>query len=641
MKKNITSSMILIFIIGMSLTIILFFRARDWEQARLQQTFDFIAQSRLSAFSTDIARHQEVVNSIANLFTSSTYVTRKEFHNFVENTLNRNLNILGLSWNPLIKHNELEEYTKKAIKDGITNFEITSLNSDGEQIKSPMKDEYIAVYYIEPYLKNKKAMGFNIASHPARIEAIKKAIETGQTVITKRINLVQGNDKLFGYLMLKAVYEKEKSIDTIEQRRKYFIGLSVGVFTFKNWLPLSMRDISTSSIDFLILDTTEPTDIKFLHSNLSQISSNISQTVTNAKDGLYWEATIDVLGRKWSFLFTPTLKFIENNRHWQSWVFLFVGFIITYLLLVTIFIKSKNLRELREDKNILEIAVEKRTKELVASKELADNANNELKKHQDKLEIRVQEELEKNKKQTAYLVQQSRLAQIGEMLSMIAHQWRQPLGAISAVSSDLSVKIELEAFDLKEDKGRKEFKVYFIEHLERLGKFVQSLTMTINDFKDFYKPDIATSHVLINEPINKALGIMKDSLKTDGIDVIEKYSCSEKVNIHSNEIMQVILNILNNSKDNFRGKDIHSKKISITCIDSDNKITIKICDNGGGIPEDILPKIFNPYFSTKNVKNGTGLGLYMSKIIIEEHHKGSFIATNIDDGVCFIIIFNK
>jgi len=224
---------------------------------------------------------------------------------------------------------------------------------------------------------------------------------------------------------------------------------------------------------------------------------------------------------------------------------------------------------------------------------------------------------------------------------MTAHQWRQSLGAISVVSSVLSVKIKLKAFDLKEDKGRKECEIYFIEHLERLGKFVQSLTMTINDFKDFYKPDLATSHVLINEPIDKALGIMKDSLKTDGIDVVEKYSCSEKVNIHSNEMMQVILNILNNSKDNFRGKGIDSQRISIICTDSDNEITIKICDNGGGIPEDILPKIFNPYFSTKNVKNGTGLGLYMSKIIIEEHHKGSFTATNIDDGVCFTIVFNK
>jgi len=637
--------MILIFIIGITLTITIFFQERKWEQARVQQTFKFNAQSRLSAFSTDIARHQEVVNSVANLFTSSGHVTRKEFQNFVESTLNRNLNILGLSWNPVIKHNELENYTKKAIKDGFTNFEITALNPNGERIKSPAQDEYIVVYYIEPYLKNKKAMGFNIASNPAREVAIKKAIETGKTVITERINLVQESGKSFGYLMLKAVYKKEKVVDTIKKRREYFIGLSVGVFTFKDWIPQSMRDIAPSDINLLISDRTEPTDIKFLHFYSSEVDNGILEPrieqLNDVKNGLLWESTVNVLGRKWSFLFTPSLKFIENNRHWQSWVFLLVGFVITYLLLLTMLIKSKNLKDLKKDKNILEDAVRKRTKELVVSKEVADNANIELNKYKDELEVRVQEEVEKNKKQTAYLVQQSRLAQIGEMLSMIAHQWRQPLSSISAVAIELIVKIQLEIFDLKEDKGRQEFRTYFIEKLENLDKFVQSLTMTINDFKDFYKPDFTTSHLLINEPIDKALSIIKDSLKTNGIDVVEKYSCNEKIDIHGNEMMQVILNILNNSQDNFRGKSIDSPKISITCTDSDNKLTIEICDNGGGIAEDVLPKIFNPYFSTKEAKNGTGLGLYMSKIIIEEHHKGSFSASNIDDGVCFTIVLNK
>jgi len=644
-NKNITFSIVLTFIIGVFLTIYIFFKAQEWEHSRLQQTFELSAQNRLSAFSTDIARHQEVVNSVANLFTSSEDVTRREFQNFVESTLNRNLNILGLSWNPVIKHNELENYAKKAIKDGFSDFEITALNSNGERIKSPVQDDYIVVYYIEPYLKNKKAMGFNIASNPAREDAIKKAIETEKTVITKRINLVQESGKSYGYLMLKAVYEKGKIIDTIEKRRKYFIGLSVGVFTFKDWIPMSMRDVSPSGIDFLISDITDTSDIQFLHSYSSRTRNEIHEhnleDIVHVKSGLFWEATIDVLGRKWSFLFTPAPKFIENNRHWQSWVFLLVGLIITYLLILTLYIKSKNLKELRKGKNILEDSVRKRTKELLESKELADEAHSELQRYKDELEIKIEEELEKNKKQTAYLVQQSRLAQMGEMLSMIAHQWRQPLGAIAAVSSDLGLKTQLEVFDLKEDKGREDHKVYFIDRLERIGKFVQSLTTTINDFKDFYKPDVATSHVLITEPIDKALSIIKDSLRTNGVEVVEEYSCNEKVNIHSNEMMQVILNILNNAQDNFKGKGVGNPRILVRCADIGNKVKIDICDNGGGIPKDILPKIFDPYFSTKEAKDGTGLGLYMSKIIVEEHHNGSLTASNLDDGTCFTITLNK
>ena len=644
-KKNITVSMLLTFIIGLSLSITLFFQAREWEQIRLQHNFEINAQNYLATFKTDIVRHQEIVNSVASLFTSSEFVTRKEFQNFVESTLSRNLNIIGLSWNPLIKHNELENFTKEAIKDGFNNFEISALNSNGEHIQSPVQDEYIAVYYIEPFLKNKKAMGFNIASNPARQEAIVKAIETGKTIITKRINLVQESKKSFGYLMLKAVYEKGKIIDSIEKRHKYFIGLSVGIFTFKDWIPILMRELSPSGIDFLISDVTEESNIEFLYFHSSRTRNKTYEQsledVNSVTRGLFWEGKIDIHGRKWSFLFTHAPKFIENNRHWQSWIFLLVGLIITYLLLLAMHIKSKNLKELKKDKNALENAVIERTKELVASMEATDKAHNELKKYKDELEIKIAEELEKNKKQTAYLIQQSRLAQMGEMLSMIAHQWRQPLGAIAAVSSDLNLKIQLEIFDLKVEKDREECKTYFSKSFERIGNFVQSLTATINDFKNFYKPDLATCYISINEPIDKALNIMKDSLRTNGIELVEKYSCDEKLNIHCNEMMQVILNILNNAQDNFKGKGINSPKITIRCVDMDNKITIEILDNGGGIPKNILPKIFDPYFSSKDKKNGTGLGLYMSKIIVEEHHNGSLIASNLDDGACFTITLDK
>ena len=113
-----------------------------------------------------------------------------------------------------------------------------------------------------------------------------------------------------------------------------------------------------------------------------------------------------------------------------------------------------------------------------------------------------------------------------------------------------------------------------------------------------------------------------------------------KSKIYSNEIMQVILNILKNSQDNFKEQATKDPKITITCeCPLSDTYFLKIFDNGGGIPEDIINKIFDPYFSTKSEKNGTGLGLYMSKTIIEEHHDGKLSVENTDDGVCFIIEF--
>jgi C4-dicarboxylate-specific signal transduction histidine kinase len=128
---------------------------------------------------------------------------------------------------------------------------------------------------------------------------------------------------------------------------------------------------------------------------------------------------------------------------------------------------------------------------------------------------------------------------------------------------------------------------------------VQNLTTTIDDFRNFYKPNKESDFILLHEPIHKALSIIRGALASDSIEIVEKCTSKNKVKLYSNEIMQVILNILKNAQDNFKEKATKNPKISISCRDSDDKVIIEICDNGGGIAEDILPKIFNPYFSTK------------------------------------------
>lgn len=242
-------------------------------------------------------------------------------------------------------------------------------------------------------------------------------------------------------------------------------------------------------------------------------------------------------------------------------------------------------------------------------------------------------------RQEAYLLQQSRMIQMGEMISMIAHQWRQPLGAISANSIDLSMKIALESFDLSKEAERIKCKNYFTGSLNHIDMLVQNLSTTINDFRDFYKPNKEAITKLVNLPIVKALSIIKTSLEAAGVEIIEKYDCEDKVTMYENELIQVILNIFKNSQDNFTEKKTDKPKIVIETKKMKNSIMLKIYDNGGGIPENIIGKIFDPYFSTKNEKNGTGLGLYMSKIIVEKHHNARLKVDNVDGGVCFTVEF--
>jgi len=261
----------------------------------------------------------------------------------------------------------------------------------------------------------------------------------------------------------------------------------------------------------------------------------------------------------------------------------------------------------------------------------------ELKELNNSLEDKVANEIEKNRQKDQKMLQQSRMAQMGEMISMIAHQWRQPLGAIASTSIDLRMKMMLDSYDLDDKEQQNECINYLDIQLVNIEEYVQNLTQTIDDFRNFYKPDKRQKIQTINEPVQKSLNIIKATIDANGIKIIESYKSKTKLPIFDSELMQVFLNILKNAQDNFKEKGTSEEKITIETIDIDNGVRVEICDNGGGIDESIMEKIFDPYFSTKSEKNGTGLGLYMSKMIIQEHHNGKLTVENRDGGVCFII----
>ncbi len=253
------------------------------------------------------------------------------------------------------------------------------------------------------------------------------------------------------------------------------------------------------------------------------------------------------------------------------------------------------------------------------------------------LEDRVKEEIAKNRAKDQKLFQQSRLAQMGELLSMIAHQWRQPLGSIAATTSNIEVKIEMDRYDLETQEGAQACKTFLFKKLNNIDSYVQNLSTTIDDFRNFYNPNKERKVLTINEPLHKALEIINSSLRSQGIEIREKYESDRMFSMAEGELMQVFLNILKNAQDNFKEKIIKNPKITIHTKDTKEGIVVSISDNGGGIDPELILKIFDPYFSTKNEKNGTGLGLYMSKIIIEEHHNGKLSVQNSNDGAEFII----
>ena len=234
------------------------------------------------------------------------------------------------------------------------------------------------------------------------------------------------------------------------------------------------------------------------------------------------------------------------------------------------------------------------------------------------LENRVEEEVEKNRQKDKHILQQSRLAQMGEMISMIAHQWRQPLSAISSTSIALGLKAKL-------GKVNKEM---IIERTDNIEKYSSHLSNTIDDFRNFYKSDKELKKTSYDEVLNSVFNIVKVSIKNKNIEIIEDYNCSETFRTYPSEIKHVILNIIKNAEDILLDKKIEKPYIKISTFKKDNNYVLTILDNAGGINDEIIDKVFDPYFSTKDEKNGTGLGLYMSKVIIQENCKGKLTVLN-------------
>jgi len=230
------------------------------------------------------------------------------------------------------------------------------------------------------------------------------------------------------------------------------------------------------------------------------------------------------------------------------------------------------------------------------------------------------------KQKEEMLINQSRHAAMGEMISMIAHQWRQPLSIISMDINNLLVDIDLDSLDSNEVKKLSNNILHQTAHLSQ----------TIDDFSNFFKPEKTIARVEIKTILDETYTIVKDSLVNNNIQFIPNIESHLKINAYTRELMQVFLNIINNAKYALIERKIDNAFIKIRVYNDDKYMNTQICDNANGIDKNIIAKIFEPYFTTKE-KNGTGLGLYMSKMIIEEHLNGILEVANSDVGACFTV----
>ena len=236
-----------------------------------------------------------------------------------------------------------------------------------------------------------------------------------------------------------------------------------------------------------------------------------------------------------------------------------------------------------------------------------------------------------SKEEQGLLQQQAKMAAMGEMIGNIAHQWRQPLNALSALNVGLGMKYKSGKLS---DEEMQKFKA-------KSNTIIQNMSTTIEDFKNFFQPDKIQEKFYLHEAVEGAVRFVSDAYNQHSIKVnIEQH---EKILVRSyrNELMQVFLNIFNNTKDAVVENKTQNPKLDIGMREDEEKVIITIHDNAGGVSAEVLEKMYEPYFTTKFESHGTGIGLYMSKMIIEKSMNGSLKSENKDQGLLSIIIIDK
>ena len=253
----------------------------------------------------------------------------------------------------------------------------------------------------------------------------------------------------------------------------------------------------------------------------------------------------------------------------------------------------------------------------------------QLKELNKTLEQRVFEEIKKNEEKQKLLFWHSRMASLGQMLANIAHQWRQPLTELNLTLFNMK-KASINNNEKKVDELYKESKT-----------LIASMSSTIEDFTNFFNPQKEKKSFEIKDAINEALVILRKVIEIENIHIQIDVPIDYKVIGVSNELSQVIVNLIQNSKDAFVQNKIDNKTIIISLKENQQKekkyALLEIKDNAGGIEKENIEKVFDPYFTTKYKSQGTGLGLFMSKMIIEKSLEGELSHENVDDGSTFKI----
>ncbi len=576
-RKNFSILLPSLFVLA--LCIFTYVKVSQWEQEKIENELKAKANYISSEIEERLGVYLEVIRSIEGLFASSNYVEETEFRNFVQGPLSRYHGLQALSWDLRLKESDRAEFTKILKQRDI---ELKELTPEGQVVPARKMNEYVVPWFIEPEATNRTALGFNLYSNESRKKAIQLAISSGEATVSNRLQLIQDPKHAFGLLIFVPVYEKNKSLDTTENREKYAMGVVVGVLKLEAFIKTTFAEYNFSGINFEIEDLSAPENERTIYA-----SPNFHSKMVSSRD-LNWSNEVNFAGRTWKINFKKSYAALLENRPWQAWFILatgllFTGFFIAFLMVII----GRTAR--------IEALVDKRTEELAEVK--------------------------------SNMISASKMSALGEMAGGMAHEINTPLTIINLKVAQIQNELEAKEISfVRVNEGLKKIE----DTVARIAKIIRGLRYFARDTKsDPYE------RAQVSAILDDTLYLCVERFRHNGIILkVGPYPQDLHVDCRPTEISQVILNLLNNACDAIM--DLPEKWIEIKLVEKNQNLEIRITDSGSGIPANVQEKIMQPFFSTKPVGKGTGIGLSISKGIVESH-KGTLTIDNSVKNTCFVI----
>ncbi|MCH8998135.1 MAG: CHASE domain-containing protein [Proteobacteria bacterium] len=582
--------------LGCALSIGGYFLGAEFVTHEREARFELEVYHPIDRIRESIDDISAVLYSIRGLYAASKEVERAEFRAFVR-SLDVGSAVQALEWIPRVADSDRASLEETARRDGFAGFRFAERHAQGQMVPAGKREVYFPVYYVEPYAGNTAALGFDLGSNPARLEALSRARDSGKMVATSRITLVQETGDQYGFLMFLPVYRKGAPTDTIEERRRNLDGFVLGVFRISDLVNAAIHDgsIQESSVRLQVFDKSAADGSQRLYPKSSDATGEMT-----VQPSLRRTRTLNVGGRDWLIVATPSqAPGYVVDLGWLPWAIFLTG--LSFTALLGYYLKLSISRTWQ-----VERLVEERTAKLTLANRELETQIIERKRAQDSL-----------KRQAAELARSN--AELEQFAYVASHDLQEPLRKVQAFGDRLRSKYA----DALDEQG-----LDYLSRMQDAAGRMQSLIQSLLNFSRIASK--AQPHVAVNLDVvaQEVVSDLEVHIQETGAKV--EVADLPTIEADPTQMRQIFQNLIGNALKYRREAVAPVIQISAEVLDGvagpangtpDKLCRIRIEDNGIGFEPEFADRIFGIFqrLHGRGEYEGTGVGLAICRKIAERH----------------------